>query len=148
MKPINLLKAKHCILRRKVTAEKIKQKKVYSIDKIEMQAKYESNTYLITLSYYFGLGLSAANTNDKLILLLADGTTVDAPCFQNIPDQKISRYTSVLSYNFQISEADFNKLLRLDITDIRMTAQVNPVDFSISKEIKTTRIFNCIDQNK
>ncbi len=56
----------------KITSEKIKQKNTFSIDKVEIQLKYENSKYLIFLSYYFGQGLSVANTNDKLILLLTD----------------------------------------------------------------------------
>lgn len=132
----------------KVTSEKIKKKRIYVIDKVEMQLKYENNSYLINLAYRFGEGMSVANTSSKLILLLADGTTIDAPCTQNMPDQKGNAFTATLAYNFKVSEDDFNKLLKSDITDIRMTAQINPVDFSIAKDIKTSNLFNCIYQNK
>lgn len=132
----------------KITSEKIKQKKTFSIDKVEVQLKYENSKYLIYLSYYFGQGLSVANTNDKLILLLTDGTTVSAPCVQNMPDQRGNAFTSILSYNFQLSEEDLNRLSTTDVTDIRMTAQINPIDFSIAKEIKTSKLFSCIIQNK
>ncbi|HMR46601.1 MAG TPA: hypothetical protein PKC85_07475 [Bacteroidia bacterium] len=65
-----------------------------------------------------------------------------------MPDQRGNAFTSILSYNFQLSEEDFNKLSMTDITDIRMTAQINPIDFTIAKEIKTSKLFTCIIQNK
>jgi hypothetical protein len=133
----------------KINSEKIKIKKVYSIDKVEMQIKFENNSYFIYLSYKFGLGMSIANTNDKLVLLLADGVTIDAPCIQNMPDQRSKASgAAILSYNFRLSEDDFIKLTKIDIKDIRMTATINPVEFPISKDVMTSKLFSCISQNK
>lgn len=130
----------------KVTSERIKVKNAYSIDKVEMQVKSENNVILIGLEYFFAAGLTVANTDNKLILLLEDGSTIDAPCVQNMPNQRGNAFTAKISYNFQLSMSDFAKLIKLNITDIRMTAQINPVEFSIAKEIQTKKIFNCLLQ--
>jgi len=133
-----------------VISKKVKLKKVYTIGKIEMQVKYENDRYKLCLTYYFTEGTSVANglLNDKLIILLADGSKIEAPCLQGIPSIEAKFATYAFSYNFGISEEDFTKLLNSDITDIRMAASVNPVDFSISDKIKTTEFFKCINDNK
>ncbi|NMH28908.1 hypothetical protein [Flavobacterium silvaticum] len=130
----------------KVTAERIKLKNAYSIDKVELQIKVENQNYLIHLDYFFASGLSVANTSNKLILLLDDGSTIDAPCIQDMPSQRGSAFTAIISYDFKVAASDFVRLIKSDITDIRMTAQINPIDFSISKEIRTSKLFNCVIQ--
>jgi hypothetical protein len=132
-----------------VLSEKIKVKKTYSIYKIEMQAKFEENRYLINVDYHFDLGNIVINTYGKLVLLLEDGSTIEAPCIQNSPStKKHTEFKLISSYHFKVSEEDFIKLTKSNITDIRTLAQVNPVDFSISKEVKTSDLFNCILKNK
>jgi len=132
-----------------VISKTIKLKKVYTIPKIEMQIKYENNKYLLSLAYHYNGGASIVNTNNKLILLLADGSKVEAPCLQDVPsmESKLTGIT-VYSYNFGISVSDFKTLTNNDITDIKMTAYTNPVEFSIDNNIKTSELFQCINSNK
>ncbi|MDR1345363.1 MAG: hypothetical protein LBK03_01485 [Bacteroidales bacterium] len=114
-----------------------------------MQAKYENNNYSLSLIYYFALGQSITNSDYNLILLLDDGSTIEAPCLQNIPSVSSKGVGIIVyTYNFGISETNFVKLLESDITDIRMTAAINPVEFSIDKKVKTREFFKCIDRNK
>jgi hypothetical protein len=126
----------------------IKQKGVFTIKKIEMQVKYENNKYLLSLDYHYDLGFSIVNTNYKLILLLADGSKVEAPCLQDVPSMTKKGGIPVYSYNFGISVSDFMTLMDNDITDIKMTAYTNPVEFSIDNNIKTSELFQCINSNK
>jgi hypothetical protein len=127
-----------------VISKAVKVKKTYTINKIEMQIKYENNTYRLSLTYHFYLGTTAANTNSKLILLLSDGSKMEVPCLQNIPSYE----GYAVSYDFGLEVTDVIKLLESDITDIRMTSVINPVEFSIDPKIKTTELFNCIYNNK
>jgi hypothetical protein len=136
-KPVNIIE------------KKLKQKKVYNIEKIEMQIKYRNNTSVLALSFHFALGLTVANTNSKLILLLANGSKIEAPCLQNMPSQERKpNGLLILSYDFAITEEAFKELLEFDITDIRLTSQVNPIDFTISQKVNTSVLFNCINDNK
>jgi len=131
-----------------VIEKTIKQKKIYTIKKIEMQAKYENNASVLTLYFYFDLGLTMANTSSKLILLLSNGAKIELPCIQNLPSQERRGSSLVQFYDFAISEENFNVLLEYDIEDVRLASQLNPVDFSISPTVKTSELFNCINKNK
>ena len=134
-----------------VISKKVKNKNIYTIERIEMQVKYENDSYQLSVLYHFSEGNTVANEflNDKLIILLSDGAKIETPCLQVIPSierNKLGMYVCI--YNFEINEENFTKLLKSDITDVRMTAKINPVDFSISDKIKTSEFFNCINNNK
>ena len=136
-KPVNLI------------VEKIKVKDTYTVEKLEMQVKYENNRFLLSLSYHFALGKSMANTSSKLILLLSDGSKIEIPCIQDIPSIEYKKNgVAIFSYNFEMSMDDLMTLSKADITDVRMAAFINPIEFSVSNNIKTSELFNCIKNNK
>jgi len=136
-KPVNLISGK------------IKQKKVYTIEKIEMQLKYKENSLALSLSFHFALGLTTLNTNNKIIILLSNGTKVELPCLQNIPSSEY-KYSglAIHSYDFGISQENFSALIESDIVDIRVASTINPIDFSVNPSVKTSWLFNCIQQNR
>jgi hypothetical protein len=128
---------------------KIKQKKVYTIEKIEMQLKYNENSLALSLSFHFALGLTSLNTNNKIIILLSNGTKVELPCLQNIPSSQYKpNGLAIHSYDFGISQEDFLVLIESDIADIRVASSINPIDFSVNPDVKTSELFNCIKNNK
>jgi len=133
-----------------VISGKIKVKNTYTVQKIEMQVKYENGRHFISLDYHLarGKGRIVATIGDKVILLLSNGSTVEARYLQGIPSYEARDWVEIFSYNFGISVEDFMLLLEYNITDIRMSAQINPIDFSIDSKIKTTELFNCINNNK
>lgn len=129
----------------RVVTKNIKVKRVYNIEKIDMQAKAENGQRMLVLTYYFALGSTVANTNSKAIVLTADGSTLELPCLQNIPDQKQKMSgVAVLTYTFGIDEAAFEKLCASNITDVRVTSIINPVDFTVREGVNTYPMFQCI----
>ncbi len=129
----------------RVVTKNIKVKRVYTIEKIDMQAKAENGQRMLVLTYYFALGSTVANTNSKAIVLTADGTTLELPCLQNMPDQMQKRSgVAVLSYAFGIDDAAFEKLCASNITDVRVTSIINPVDFTVMEGVNTNSLFQCI----
>ena len=136
-KPVNLI------------AGKIKQKKVYTIEKIELQLKYQENSLALSLSFHFALGLTSLNTNNKIIILLSNGTKVELPCLQNIPSSQYKPSgLAIHSYDFGISQENFLALIESDIVDIRVASIINPIDFSVDPKVKTSELFNCIKNTK
>jgi len=129
-----------------VISKAIKLKDVYKIEKIEIQAKYENNHYGICVAFHF-LGGSNAGAQ-KLVLLLSNGSIIEAPSISARSLMPRNWLGVICSYDFGISDDDFKQLLEYDIKDIRMESMVNPVDFYIDSKIKTTGLFNCINNNK
>jgi hypothetical protein len=128
-----------------VVTKNIKKKHVYNIEKIEFQTEADKGQRMLIITYYFALGNTIANTNSKAILLLSTGETLELPCLQNIPDQKQKfSGTVVLSYTFGIDDASFEKLCKTNITDVRMTSIINPIDFTLESGISTSALFQCI----
>jgi len=128
---------------------KIKQKKVYTIEKIEMQLKYNDNSLTLSLSFHFALGFTSLNTNNKIIVLLSNGTTVELPCLQNIPSSEYKRNgVAIHSYSFGVSQESFLALKESDIIDIRVASLINPIDFSVNPGVRTSELFNCINNNR
>ncbi|MCC5918511.1 MAG: hypothetical protein JJU02_14410 [Cryomorphaceae bacterium] len=131
----------------KINDKKIKLKNVYKINKVEMQLRFENDNYFVNLDFYFKRGVSLANSTSNLIILLTDGSTIELRCTKDIPDFKTGFSSMVYSYNFKLSQEDYNKLLSTDITDFRMTSAINPVEFSVSEKVKTSKIFTCLKNN-
>lgn len=130
-----------------VVTKNVKVKKTYIISKIDMQLKAAEGGRSVVFIPYFSLGLSMANTNDKAIVLLSNGERVELPCLQNIPDtryQGVGMGTAVMAFEFGISEEAFAKLCGANMTDVRIAASMNPVDFTMMEGVSTASMFQCI----
>jgi len=133
-KPVNLIE------------KTIKQKGVFTIKKIEMQVKYENSSSILALALHFDMGVFAS-TNSKLIFILANGNKIELPCLRTLFSQKMGGMP-VQTHDFELNEENFKELLKSDIIDVRFDYSRNAFDFTVSSKVKTSELFNCINNNK
>jgi hypothetical protein len=127
-----------------IVAEDIEIKKVIKISKVEFQAKMENDQRILRISLYLKSGAMAMSGSEKLICLMSNDEVVKLNLAFNLPSISSKGSHVIYTYDYIVNDTNFEKLIRMDIKDVRVEATVNSVDFSIIKAVSTMNIFKCI----
>ena len=126
-------------------AEKIKIPKVYKVDKVEWAAKEEKNQKFLTTTYYNALGAMAMAGTEYLWCILEDGNKLKLKINSHMPSyaRRKMNGVAIVSYNYIVDDKAFDILLKSKITDVRVEAFTNGIDYSLSG-VNTTNLFKCL----
>lgn len=127
----------------------VKNPGMVKIKDISMILRTENGKKYFTLAYVMGgsggVPIFAGNGQSKLILLLDGGTKVELNMSGLLSDSKAKNaLKSATLTHFELSEDAYFKLKAHSITDVRASAMMNPFDFKVKEEVKTSFYFGCI----
>ena len=133
------------ILTKPVTvAESLKIGKILKIKSIKWKIKEDNNSKFLMTSYQLSKGTIMMQGTEKLHLLLDNDESISLNITTLMPSLEGKFNSYVFEHTYNITDEEISKLLEHEVKDIRVEAMINGFDYSISEEVSTRKIFQCI----
>ncbi|PZF73536.1 hypothetical protein [Taibaiella soli] len=124
---------KHRLSEKTVIAKHVKGDAKLKISEFYMVFKQEGDAYTLKLGYKTAKTPVLMNAGNQIILLLNNQEKIALTVNNFLPSMTNSGLKGDYSYWFDISTENMQKIKATRITDIRVAAQVNPVDIEIDE---------------